>query len=93
MFGGVIVSKDRVAELVTPRSDEPSESRRYGMGFWLHETRDVVMLEGMDAGVSFRTMHDPNAGLTFTVMSNTSDGAWPLAKCLEARLIDGAAPS
>jgi CubicO group peptidase (beta-lactamase class C family) len=89
MFDGRIVSKECVAELVTPRSDVPSESRRYGMGFWLHESRDVVMLEGMDAGVSFRSMHDPAARLTFTVISNTHDGAWPLAKKLETELIDG----
>jgi CubicO group peptidase (beta-lactamase class C family) len=91
MFDEAIVSKDFVAELVKPRSDVPSESRRYGMGFWLHRSRDVVMLEGMDAGVSFRTVHDPRARLSFTVISNTFDGAWPLVKCLEAQLIEGAA--
>jgi hypothetical protein len=29
--------------------DVPSESMRYGLGFWLHESRDVVMLEGSNA--------------------------------------------
>ena len=33
---------------------------RYGLGFWLHQTGDGVHLEGWDAGVSFRTVHDPN---------------------------------
>ena len=36
-------------------------------------------LEGFDAGVSFRTVHDPSAGLTYTVLSNTTLGAWPVA--------------
>ena len=40
---------------------------RYGLGFWLHATGDVVMLEGYDAGVSFRTVHDPRRGVTRTV--------------------------
>jgi len=55
-------------------------SSRYGLGFWLHETSDAVMLEGYDAGVSFRSMHDPGRGITRTVISNTSEGAWPIAR-------------
>jgi hypothetical protein len=34
------------------------------------------------AGVSFRTVHDPDTPLTYTVISNTSDGAWPIARAL-----------
>jgi hypothetical protein len=55
---------------------------RYGLGFWLHESTDVVMLVGSDAGVSFRTVHDPRTGVTHTVVSNTSDGAWPITRFL-----------
>ena len=79
---GRIVSTRWVAEMVTPRSEVPSESRRYGMGFWLHETGNTVILEGYDAGVSFRTVHDPDTRLTYTVISNTSEGAWPIARAL-----------
>ena len=49
----------RVRELVRPRSEAPEQSMRYGLGFWLHASSDVVMLEGSDAGVSFRSAHDP----------------------------------
>ena len=70
-------------EMLRPRSDVPEESRRYGLGFWLHRDRDVVMLEGCDAGVSFRCVHDPSATATWTVVSNTSDGAWPVAGLLD----------
>mgnify|MGYP003693713741 CR=1 FL=1 len=69
-----------VAELVRPRSDVPRMSSRYGLGFWLHETSDAAMLEGYDAGVSFRSVHDPSRGITRTVISNTSEGAWPIAR-------------
>jgi CubicO group peptidase (beta-lactamase class C family) len=82
-FGGRIVSLDWVAEMVRPRSDVPQESRRYGLGFWLHASRDVVMLEGYDAGVSFRSAHDPSSETTCTVISNTSEGAWPIARLLD----------
>jgi CubicO group peptidase (beta-lactamase class C family) len=82
-FSGQIVSEKWVAEMVRARSDVPSESMRYGLGFWLHEAHDAVMLEGMDAGVSFRTVHDRVRGFTHTVLSNTSDGAWPITRLLD----------
>ena len=56
LFAGQIVPERWVAEMVRPRSDVPEEEKRYGLGFWLHASSDVVMLEGYDAGVSFRTM-------------------------------------
>jgi CubicO group peptidase (beta-lactamase class C family) len=85
-FAGEIVSTDWVGEMVRARSGVPSGSRRYGLGFWLHPSNETVMLEGSDAGVSFCTAHDPRAGVTHTVISNTSDGAWPIALFLDERL-------
>ncbi|MEV6710689.1 serine hydrolase domain-containing protein [Lentzea sp. NPDC051208] len=71
------------AELVTrPRHDVPEESLRYGLGFWLHQTSDTVILAGYDAGASFKSTHDPHTGTTITVLSNTSPGAWPIARAL-----------
>jgi CubicO group peptidase (beta-lactamase class C family) len=87
MFEGRIVPMPRVAEMLSPRSQIPSESRRYGLGFWLHETRDIVMLTGHDTGASFRTVHDPGERLTHTVMSNTTEGTWPLTEALDGLLI------
>jgi CubicO group peptidase (beta-lactamase class C family) len=86
LFAGRIVSNDLVDELVRPHSDAPAHSQRYGLGFWLHASTDAVGLEGYDAGVSFRSVHDPGARITHTVISNTTDGAWPLARHLEERL-------
>jgi CubicO group peptidase (beta-lactamase class C family) len=85
-FAGRIVSKDWAAEMVRPRSDVRRQSRRYGLGFWLHASTDVVMLEGYDAGVSFRSVHDPASATTHTVISNTSEGAWPITRLLDERL-------
>jgi CubicO group peptidase (beta-lactamase class C family) len=85
-FAGRIVSPDTVAEMVRSRSDVPDESMRYGLGFWLHETRDTTILIGFDAGVSFRSVHDPAGGRTHTVLSNTSSGAWPVTKLLDELL-------
>ena len=84
LFTGAIVPSAWVDEMVRPRSD--AGPRRYGLGFWLHPSSDTVMLEGMDAGVSFRSTHDRRRDLTCTVASNTTRGAWPVAKYLEQQL-------
>jgi hypothetical protein len=59
---------------------------RYGLGFWLGRKSDTVILEGFDAGVSFRSVHDSKSNVTHTVISNSSDGAWPITKRLDELL-------
>jgi CubicO group peptidase (beta-lactamase class C family) len=86
LFAGRIVSRERVGEMLRPRSDWPEESRRYGLGFHLHLTNDAVWLEGYDAGVSFTSLHQPSSEITYTVMSNWSDGAWPIVGLLNEQL-------
>jgi len=86
MFAGAIVSAEWAADMVRPRSEVPRGSRRYGLGFWLHGSSDSVMLVGSDAGVSFRSVHDPGSSLTYTVVSSTSDGAWPITRGLDELL-------
>ncbi|SDN33756.1 serine hydrolase domain-containing protein [Allokutzneria albata] len=86
LFEGRIVPRPLVDEMVRPRSS--NSYLRCGLGFWMHVSRAIVRLEGYDAGVSFRSVHDPASGLTYTVISNTSEGAWPIARALEELLID-----
>jgi CubicO group peptidase (beta-lactamase class C family) len=85
-FAGRIVSVGSVDEMLRLRSDAPAEERRYGLGFWLHESTGTVILEGYDAGVSFRSLHDRERDLTCTVISNWTDGAWPVARFLAGRI-------
>src|SRR5262245_709103 len=82
LFANKIVPSEWVAEMVRPRSDAPAHSKRYGLGFWLGQSDSTVILEGMDAGVSFRSVHDPSSRVTHTVISNDSEGAWPLTERL-----------
>jgi len=87
LFAGRIVPVERVASMVRPRSEAPEEGpRRYGLGFWLRPAGDAVYLEGYDAGVSFRSVHNPVTGVTHTVVSNWSDGAWPVSRLLGEQL-------
>jgi CubicO group peptidase (beta-lactamase class C family) len=86
-FDGRVVPAHWVDEMVLPRSDVPEEERRYGLGFWLHQSRDDVILEGYDAGVSMWSEHSPAADVTWTVVSNDSEGAWPVADHLRERVL------
>jgi CubicO group peptidase (beta-lactamase class C family) len=82
LLTGRIVSPDTLALMLSAHSDWPEESRRYGLGFHLHATGDAAWLEGYDAGVSFASVHDPSQELTYTVISNWTDGAWPIVALL-----------
>lgn len=91
-FAGEIVPAGWVAEMTRPRSVSPeSESRSYGLGFWLDPPSGSVILEGCDTGVSFRSVHHPGRAITHTVLSNTTDGAWPLSRYLMDSLAPGVA--
>lgn len=90
---GRIVAPAWWAEMIRPHATVPAERLRYGLGFWLHEEDvsprgDAIILEGYDAGVSFRTVHQPSRRTTYTVIANTSEGAWPVLRRL-AELLDG----
>ncbi len=85
-FADRIVPADMRQAMVTPVSDAPDEGQRYGLGFWLHATRSPVSLEGIDAGVSFRSVFDPQSGITHTTLANTSSGAWPMTRTLDLAL-------
>lgn len=78
-FSGALVPLDLVTRMVEPRSTS-DWGPRYGLGLWLDSSGPVAMLEGADAGISFRSLHDPTTRTTATVMSNASLGAWPVAE-------------
>jgi CubicO group peptidase (beta-lactamase class C family) len=82
LLAGKIVSPTWMAEMTRPHNDVPNERLRCGLGFFLYDSRDQVLLIGQDAGVSFMSVHDPATALTYTVISNTTDGAWPVQKQL-----------
>lgn len=90
---GRIVSSESVEEMTRPRHDVPSEGLRHGLGFWIHRKHPALVLEGYDAGASFRSTHLVGARTTVTVLGNSSEGAWPvisvLAAAIDEELDDG----
>ena len=87
LLDGHIVSRGTVDEMIRPRHDVPDEGKRYGMGFWIHRTGPALILEGYDAGASFRSTHIMDTQTTVSVLGNSSEGAWPVIFSL-AQAID-----
>jgi CubicO group peptidase (beta-lactamase class C family) len=86
LFEGRVVSEETRAAMIEPYGHSTQMRCAYGLGFWLPDSSDAVMMEGADAGVSIRSVHWPRDGSSFTVISNTSVGAWPLVRIIEQHL-------
>jgi hypothetical protein len=86
LFAGQIVPLATVTEIVRPQHPVAPNSHGYGLGFWLTNDGEAVFLEGSDPGISFRSTFKPSTGLFYSVLSNTTSGAWPVVKELEAPL-------
>jgi CubicO group peptidase (beta-lactamase class C family) len=82
LFGGAIVREETLAEMLKQRSEADS-GRGYGLGFWLPAGGGGAMLQGGDPGVVFRSVHDPDRVATWTLCSNTGEGARAIAARLD----------
>jgi CubicO group peptidase (beta-lactamase class C family) len=82
LLAGRILGPDLLAEFVRPRNDVPDEPLWYGLGVYVDPDSGVLAMEGYDAGVSMRSLHDPAAATTASVLGNTPDGSWPIAELL-----------
>ena len=82
LFAGSIVREETLAEMLRERS-APGADRGYGLGFWLPAGGHAVRLHGGDTGVAFVTVHDQERHLTWTLLSNTGEGAEAIAGRLE----------
>jgi CubicO group peptidase (beta-lactamase class C family) len=90
LFAGRILPAEVVEDAVRGRSSTTTEAG-YGLGVELGPGDGVVALTGSDAGVSFRSVHDRRKDVTWTVISNTSEGAWPVARAVGEHLAAGQA--
>ena len=82
LTAGRIVTEETFAAMSRPRFDVPAEKMRYGMGLFLGRTGPQLIMEGYDAGVSFRSTHNPETTTTVSVLGNSSEGAWPVVVAL-----------
>ncbi len=77
LLGGRLLDAAGVARMTTPTTADTGQALAYGIGLWLGD--GVLVLEGADHGVSFRSVHTVASDRTATVVSNTGSGAWPIA--------------
>lgn len=82
-MNGKIVKKDLVKEMLTVQYQ--SKDIIYGLGLWLEKCNEHYLpyIVGEDPGVSFKSHHNPYTNRTYTILSNTQDGVWPLARTLK----------
>ena len=79
---GRVVNERTVEEMIRPRFDVPGEDLRSGMGVFLGAAGPKLIMEGHDAGASFRSIHTPGTATTLSVLGNSSEGAWPVVHLL-----------
>jgi CubicO group peptidase (beta-lactamase class C family) len=82
LFAAEIVREETLAEMLRERSTARAD-RDYGLGFWLPTGGRAVLLVGSDAGVAFLSVHDPDRLATWTLLSNTREGARVISARLE----------
>lgn len=85
LYGGRIVRPEVLADMTRTRGSD-GDGADYGLGLWLRPGSRRVVLEGLDAGVSFWSVHDPDQDLTCTVISTTDSGAWDTAREIGRRI-------
>jgi CubicO group peptidase (beta-lactamase class C family) len=86
-----ILSKELVEIYAQPyvKAEAEGQHTYYGHGLWMCEdegrNREEYII-GCDAGVSFKSILNRGQGLQVTVLSNTTDGAWPVLRDIESAL-------
>jgi CubicO group peptidase (beta-lactamase class C family) len=88
LFSGAVVPVDWARRMTTAVTRDTGHPFGYGMGFWLDEA-GRVLLDGCDHGVSCRSVHDPASGRSTSVLSNTTSGAFPVARRLHELALGG----
>lgn len=78
---GRVVAPQTWAEMRRVRSTDGD--RAYGLGFWLED--EAAYLTGSDTGASFLSEHLAGT-FTWSVLGNTTQGAWPVARRLDELL-------
>jgi CubicO group peptidase (beta-lactamase class C family) len=88
LFTGSLVPRDWVRRMTTATTRDTGRPFGHGMGFWLRDD-GTVLVDGCDHGVSCRSLHEPDAKRTATVLSNTTYGAFPVARRLAEMVFGG----
>jgi CubicO group peptidase (beta-lactamase class C family) len=83
-FENSIVSKDIVEIMIKPyiKAESEGKNKYYGHGIWIKKNDKYFeeYIIGCDAGISFKSSINRKDRINITVLSNTTNGAWPVFK-------------
>jgi CubicO group peptidase (beta-lactamase class C family) len=90
-WGNEIVPQNLVEIYTTPyvKAEKEGDGTYYGHGLWIDlrpDRQPEVYMTGGDAGVSFRSSVRRATNLEVTVISNTTEGAWPILRDIDSVL-------
>ncbi len=93
LFEYKIISKELTSLYLRPyiKAESEGENIYYGHGIWISKKEDKPIVEyivGCDAGVSFKSAVIRENDIIYTVISNTTDGAWPITREIQNLMID-----
>ena len=90
-WGNEILPPDLVEIYASPyvKAETEGEGKYYGHGLWMDMGLDgqpEIYITGVDAGVSFRSSVERASDLQVSVLSNTTNGAWPVLRDIDNAL-------
>jgi CubicO group peptidase (beta-lactamase class C family) len=84
LFGGQLLSQPVLEKMLTPHVATGQRSGNYyGYAIWINRKDDGPLsyfITGQDPGVSMLSAVYPDLKIQTTVISNTSEGAWPVQR-------------
>ncbi|GMQ60544.1 serine hydrolase [Vallitalea sediminicola] len=94
LLSNKILSENMVDLYIKPhvKAESEGENTYYGHGIWVYEEKGKPVEEyivGCDAGISFKSAIVREKDITYTVISNTGDGAWSIIKEIVHMIYNG----
>jgi CubicO group peptidase (beta-lactamase class C family) len=91
LHGDLIVGCEWTERFLRPHVSAGPPGLAYGLGVWIHERPDgraFHFVEGADAGVTFKSLHDAKTGVEYTVACNAPPGATEIVKLLDDAILE-----
>jgi CubicO group peptidase (beta-lactamase class C family) len=78
-----LIRRDLVAEILNPQARTTDSQIWAGYGVWLDKRNGQIALIGSHAGASMKSCIRRSEGVRYTIISNSTSGAWPMADLVE----------
>ena len=86
----LIVGREWRERFLRPRVPASTSGVFYGLGVWIYQGRDRApfhLVDGADAGVSFRSLYGRESGISYTVACNAPPGARAIVDLLDDAIV------